>query len=195
VAANQPGANRHGTVGRLMHGIHAKLEPVEGIPNSGRLLIKGPNIMLGYILSERPGVIVPPHEGWHDTGDVVSIDEEGFISIKGRVKRFAKVGGETVSLAVVENCASALWPDHCHASMAVPDGRKGETIVLVTTNGDASRHDLVGWAHNHGVPDIAVPRRIIAIDHIPVLGTGKTDYVKVEGMVPEQTDSDSRLSA
>ncbi len=189
VAANQPGANRHGTVGRLMHGIHAKLEPVEGIPNSGRLLIKGPNIMLGYILMDRPGVIVPPQDGWHDTGDVVSIDEEGFISIKGRVKRFAKVGGEIVSLAVVENVASALWPDHCHAAIATPDPRKGEQVVLVTTNADASRHDLVGWAHNHGVPDIAVPRRIISVDHIPVLGTGKTDYVKVEGMVREREDA------
>jgi acyl-[acyl-carrier-protein]-phospholipid O-acyltransferase/long-chain-fatty-acid--[acyl-carrier-protein] ligase len=195
VAANQPGANRHGTVGRLMQNIQAKLEPVEGIPNAGRLLIKGPNIMMGYMLSDKPGVIVPPHDGWHDTGDVVSIDDEGFISIKGRVKRFAKVGGEIVSLAVVENVASALWPDHGHAAIATRDPRKGEQVVLVTTNADASRHDLVGWAHNHGVPDIAIPRRIIAVDQIPVLGTGKTDYVKVEGMVRERPDLEPSLTA
>ena len=188
VAANQPGANRHGTVGRLMQSIQARFEPVDGIPGAGRMFIKGPNVMMGYMLADNPGVIAPLPEGWHDTGDVVSIDEEGFISIKGRMKRFAKVGGEIVSLAVVENVASALWPDHAHAAIATRDPRKGEQVVLVTTNADASRHDLVGWAHNHGVPDIAIPRRIVAVDCIPVLGTGKTDYVKVQGMVDDRQD-------
>jgi len=182
-AANQPGANRPGTVGRLMAGMQARLEPVEGIPGGGRLFLKGPNVMLGYIRPENPGVIVPVEGGWHDTGDVVSIDDEGFISIKGRMKRFAKVGGETVSLAVVENCASSLWPDYSHAAIALPDGRKGEQIVLLTTNPEAQRVDLVGWAQNHGVAEIAVPRRIIQTETIPVLGTGKTDYVKVEKII------------
>ena len=180
IAANQIGANRSGTVGRLMPDMTSRLEPVEGIPNAGRLFVKGPNVMLGYIKADLPGVIQPLEDGWHDTGDVVSIDEDGFIAIKGRVKRFAKIGGETVSLAVVESIASALWPDHSHAAIAVPDGRKGEQIVLVTTNKDADRHSLVGWAHNHGVAEIAVPRRILPVDEIPVLGTGKTDYVTIE---------------
>jgi acyl-[acyl-carrier-protein]-phospholipid O-acyltransferase/long-chain-fatty-acid--[acyl-carrier-protein] ligase len=191
VAANQPGANRHGTVGRLLQNIQSRLEPVEGIPHAGRMLIKGPNIMMGYMLADNPGVIVPPHEGWHDTGDIVSIDDEGFISIKGRVKRFAKVGGEIVSLAVVENVASALWPDCQHAAVAVPDPRKGEQVVLVTTNREANRHDIVGWAQNHGVPEIAVPRRIIYVDEVPVLGTGKTDYTKVQAMVAEEAAEQS----
>ncbi|MEJ1969795.1 MAG: AMP-binding protein [Rhizomicrobium sp.] len=186
IAANQPEANRPGTVGTLMPGMTARLEPVEGIANAGRLFVKGPNVMLGYIKADQPGVIDPPPDGWHDTGDVVSIDEDGFIAIKGRMKRFAKIGGETVSLAVVESIASALWPDHSHAAIAVPDGRKGEQIVLVTTVKDASRHDLVGWAHNHGVAEIAVPRRIIAVDEVPVLGTGKTDYVQIEKNVKAQ---------
>lgn len=189
VAANQPEANRPGTVGRLLAGMKARLEPVEGIPNAGRLFVKGPNVMLGYIKPENPGVIQPPPEGWHDTGDVVSIDDEGFIAIKGRLKRFAKIGGETVSLAVVESIASALWPDHSHAAIAVPDGRKGEQIVLVTTNKDANRHDLVGWAHNHGVAELAVPRRIVTVEEIPVLGTGKTDYVQVERHVKAHAET------
>jgi acyl-[acyl-carrier-protein]-phospholipid O-acyltransferase / long-chain-fatty-acid--[acyl-carrier-protein] ligase len=179
-ACNQPGAMRPGTVGRLLAGMQARLEPVEGIPNAGRLFLKGPNVMLGYIRHQNPGVIEPVKDGWHDTGDVVSIDEDGFIAIRGRMKRFAKVGGEVVSLAVVENCASAVWPDFAHAAVAFPDGRKGEVVTLVTTNPDADRLELVGWAHNHGVPDLAVPRRIIHVQEIPVLGTGKTDYVKVE---------------
>jgi acyl-[acyl-carrier-protein]-phospholipid O-acyltransferase / long-chain-fatty-acid--[acyl-carrier-protein] ligase len=181
-AVNQPGANHPGTIGHLLPGMSARLEPVEGIPNAGRLFLKGPNIMMGYIKPERPGAIVPPEGGWHDTGDVVHIDQDGYISIKGRLKRFAKIGGEAVSLAVVENCASALWPDFSHAAISLPDGRKGEHVVLLTTNPDAERIDLVGWAQNHGVPEIAVPRRIIHVDAIPVLGTGKTDYVKVEKM-------------
>jgi acyl-[acyl-carrier-protein]-phospholipid O-acyltransferase/long-chain-fatty-acid--[acyl-carrier-protein] ligase len=185
VAANQLGANRPGTVGRLMQGMESKLEPVEGIPNAGRLFVKGPNVMLGYIKPERPGVIEPLPGGWHDTGDVVAIDEDGFIAIKGRVKRFAKIGGEIVSLAVVESIASALWPDHSHAAVSVPDARKGEQIVLVTTVKGAVRHDLVGWAHNHGVPELAVPRRIVEVDDVPVLGTGKTNYVIVEKMVKD----------
>lgn len=181
-AVNQPGANHTGTVGHILPGMEARLEAVPGIPNAGRLFLRGPNIMLGYIKSDRPGVIVPPKDGWHDTGDVVHIDEDGFVAIRGRLKRFAKIGGEAVSLAVVENCASALWPDFCHAAITLPDGRKGEHIVLLTTNPDAERVDLVGWSQNHGVPEIAVPKRIIHVDAIPVLGTGKTDYVKVEQM-------------
>ncbi len=180
ISANQPSANRPGTVGKLMANMESRLEPVEGIANAGRLFVKGPNVMLGYIKPDQPGVIQPPEGGWHDTGDIVSIDGEGFIAIKGRMKRFAKIGGETVSLAVVESIASALWPDHSHAAVALPDGRKGEQIVLVTTNRDANRHDLVGWAHNHGVAELAVPRRILPVGDIPVLGTGKTDYVQVE---------------
>jgi acyl-[acyl-carrier-protein]-phospholipid O-acyltransferase/long-chain-fatty-acid--[acyl-carrier-protein] ligase len=168
-----------------MAGMQLRLDPVEGIPNAARLVVKGPNVMLGYLKPDAPGVIVPPKGGWHDTGDVVSVDEEGFIAIRGRLKRFAKIGGESVSLAVVESIASALWPDFSHAAIALPDGRKGEQIVLVTTNPEANRVDLVGWAHNHGVTELAVPRRFVHVDDIPVLGTGKTDYVKVQKMVAE----------
>jgi acyl-[acyl-carrier-protein]-phospholipid O-acyltransferase/long-chain-fatty-acid--[acyl-carrier-protein] ligase len=183
IAANQIGANRPGTVGRLLPDVEMRLEPVEGIPNAGRLFVRGPNVMLGYIKPDRPGVIEPPAGGWHDTGDVVTVDEDGFIAIKGRLKRFAKIGGETVSLAVVESCASALWPDFSHAAVTIPDGRKGEQIVLVTTCPEAKRTDLVGWAHNHGVQELAVPRRILVVENIPVLGTGKTDYTTVQKTV------------
>jgi acyl-[acyl-carrier-protein]-phospholipid O-acyltransferase/long-chain-fatty-acid--[acyl-carrier-protein] ligase len=145
--------------------------------------------MLGYLKPDKPGVIEPPEGGWHDTGDVVSIDDEGYIAIKGRLKRFAKIGGEAVSLAVVESIASAVWPDHSHAAIILPDGRKGEQIVLVTTNHDANRHDLVGWVHNHGVAEIAVPRRMIMVDDIPVLGTGKTDYVQVQKIADAEAET------
>ena len=189
VAANQSGLNRAGTVGHLLPGIDRRVEPVEGIRDGGRLYIKGPNIMLGYMQADRPGEIVPPPNGWHDTGDIVAVDEDGYVSIRGRLKRFAKVGGESVSLSVVENNASALWPDHEHAAIAIQDGRKGECIVLITTNPDASRGDLLVWVQNHGVPELAVPRRVIRVNDVPVLGSGKIDYRAVEAIVAKDAES------
>lgn len=180
VAANQWERNKPGTVGLLMSDMEWKLEPVEGIPEGGRLLIKGPNIMLGYLRPSNPGVLERPEDGWHDTGDVVAIDEDGFIRIMGRVKRFAKIGGEMVSLAVVENCASAIWPDNLHAAVTLPDPRKGEQIVLLSESPDCNREDILAWAQNHGVPELAVPRRVYHVDEVPVLGTGKVDYGAVK---------------
>jgi acyl-[acyl-carrier-protein]-phospholipid O-acyltransferase/long-chain-fatty-acid--[acyl-carrier-protein] ligase len=188
IAANQLEANHPGTVGRLMAGMQARLAPVEGISNAGQLEVRGPNIMLGYIKPDAPGVIVPPEGGWYNTGDVVSIDAEGFIAIRGRLKRFAKIGGESVSLGVVENVAAALWPEHHHAAVAVADPHKGEQIVLVTDSRDARRIDLIGWAQNHGVSELAIPRRILIVGAIPVLGTGKTDYVSVQKMAEAAPD-------
>jgi acyl-[acyl-carrier-protein]-phospholipid O-acyltransferase/long-chain-fatty-acid--[acyl-carrier-protein] ligase len=185
IAANQPGANRPGTVGHAVAKIETRIEPVEGISNAGRLFVRGPNVMLGYLRADRPGKIEPPRDGWHDTGDVVAMDEDGFLAIRGRLKRFAKIGGETVSLTVVENCASALWPEHMHAAVAVPDGRKGEQIVLVTTCADANRAEFVAWIQNHGVAELAVPRRVVQVAEIPVLGTGKTDYPSVTRLIGE----------
>ncbi|MEO7054934.1 MAG: AMP-binding protein, partial [Rhizomicrobium sp.] len=180
IAANQIEANHPGTVGRMMAGMEARLEPVEGIPNAGLLVVKGPNVMLGYISPDAPGKIVPPDDGWYDTGDVVSIDDDGFIAIRGRIKRFAKIGGETISLAVVENIAASVWPDNHHASVSVKDKNKGEQIVLVTDAAGARRLDLVAWAQNHGVSELSVPRRVLVVETLPVLGTGKTDYVAVQ---------------
>ena len=190
VAANQIEANHSGTVGRMMAGMEARLEPVEGITNAGLLYVKGPNVMLGYLQAGKPGEIEPPPGGWYNTGDVVNIDEEGFIAIRGRMKRFAKIGGETVSLSVVENCAAALWPDHHHAAVALPCPPKGEQIVLVTDAPEARRMDLVAWAQNHGVSELAIPRTVLIIPAIPVLATGKTDYVEVDRMVRAQIPLD-----
>jgi acyl-[acyl-carrier-protein]-phospholipid O-acyltransferase/long-chain-fatty-acid--[acyl-carrier-protein] ligase len=189
VAANQLEANRSGTVGRLMAGMQTRLEPVPGIANAGLLFVKGPNVMLGYLAPDKPGGIEPPPDGWYNTGDVVSIDEEGFIAIRGRMKRFAKIGGETVSLSVVENCAAALWPDNRHAAVALPDGRKGEQILLVTDAPEARRMDLIAWAQNHGVSELTIPRKILIIPEIPVLATGKTDYVAVEKLARLQVEN------
>lgn len=179
LAANQPGDIRAGTIGKMLPGIETRLEAVEGLDDAGRLWVRGPNIMKGYISPDQPGQVIPLHEGWHDTGDVVSVDAEGYFIIRGRIKRFAKIGGEMVSLTVVENCASAVWPDYMHAAAIVPDPKKGERIVLVTDHPKPTRAELLRWAQTHGVPEIAVPKKIVTVDTLPVLGTGKLDYVSV----------------
>jgi len=125
LALNTPMFNRFGTVGRLLPGIEARLDLVEGIEEGGRRYVHGPNVMLGYLKTDRPGVLQPPEEGWHDTGDIVAIDRDGFVAIKGRAKRFAKIGGEMISLAAVEALASELWPDAQSAIVAEPDPRRG----------------------------------------------------------------------
>ena len=180
IAANKLEANKPGTVGLLMDGMESQLVPVEGIEDGGRLRVRGPNIMKGYLRPSNPGVVEQPADGWHDTGDIVAIDEEGFIRIMGRVKRFAKIGGEMVSLAVVENCASAIWPDNMHAAATLPDARKGEQIILLSDSREANRDDILAWCKNHGTPELAIPRRVFLVDEIPVLGTGKLDYGAIQ---------------
>jgi acyl-[acyl-carrier-protein]-phospholipid O-acyltransferase/long-chain-fatty-acid--[acyl-carrier-protein] ligase len=185
LAANQPGDIRAGTVGKMLPGIETRIESVEGLEGAGRLLVKGPNVMKGYLSPSEPGVLKPLAEGWHDTGDIVSIDPNGYVSIRGRLKRFAKIGGEMISLAVVENCASAVWPDNMHGAVILPDPRRGEQVILVTDRQDADRAILLAWAQSHGVPEIAVPRKIIPAAEVPVLGTGKLDYVAVRRLAEQ----------
>ena len=181
IAVNKPGDNRRGTVGGLLPGIEARLEPVEGIPGGGKLLVRGPNIMAGYLNAH--GGIDPPEGGWHDTGDVVSLSDDNWIKILGRVKRFAKIGGEMVSLTAAEDLAAAVWPDCRHAVVALPDPKKGERLILVTDRRDADAAPLLAHAQKIGAPELAVPRKIIKVQEIPVLGTGKTDYIALQRIV------------
>jgi acyl-[acyl-carrier-protein]-phospholipid O-acyltransferase/long-chain-fatty-acid--[acyl-carrier-protein] ligase len=175
-----------GTVGRLLPGVEHRLEPVDGIAGGGRLFVRGPNVMLGYLRAERAGVLDPPAGGWYDTGDIVELDAEGFVTIKGRAKRFAKVAGEMVPLAAVEDFVATLWPSALHAVVTVPDARRGEQLVLVTDHPGASRAALVSAARDAGLPEIFVPRTITEVDAVPLLGTGKIDYVRVHQLVAER---------
>lgn len=177
LSMNTPMHSQPGSVGRLMPGVSHRLQPVPGIEEGGRLLVSGPNIMTGYYLPDAPGKIQPLHGGWYDTGDIVTIDDIGYITIRGRAKRFAKIGGEMVSLAAVEEYIGKLWPQYTHAVLQVPDPKKGEQLVLVTTNPTASRNDLVNYAKENGINELSIPKRILLTDTIPVLGTGKTNYV------------------
>src|SRR5207253_9210248 len=130
---------------------------VEGVAAGGRLVVRGPNGMLGYLRAERPGVLEQPPEGWYDTGDIVTIDAQGFVTIKGRAKRFAKIGGEMISLAAVEMLASELWPDVMSAVATAPDARKGERRVLGTQKKGATRSEVQAYAKSRRACDLMVP--------------------------------------
>ncbi len=182
LAVNTPMHFKAGTVGRALPGIELKLEEVPGIDNGQRLFVRGPNVMAGYLKADAPGVLQPPEDGWHDTGDIVAVDGEGFIAIKGRAKRFAKIAGEMVSLPAVEGYAAALWPDADHAVVTRPDPKKGEQLVLFTTEKLAKASALQAWAKANGIAELAVPKGVRVIDALPVLGTGKVDYVTLGAM-------------
>ena len=186
MALNTPMFNRFGTVGRLLPGMEAKLEKVEGVEEGGRLYVKGPNVMLGYLRADKPGVLEMPPEGWHDTGDIVTIDELGFVAIKGRAKRFAKVGGEMVSLAAVEMLAAELWPNYTTAVSAVPDARKGERLIMVTDKHGATRSDFMAYARSKHAAELMLPAEIVVLDKLPMLGSGKVDQLAIDKFVREQ---------
>ncbi len=190
LAANTPTQSAPGTVGRFLPGVEHQLEPVPGVAEGGRLYVKGPNVMLGYLLADNPGQLVPPTAnpgaGWYDTGDIVSIDEQGFVSIRGRAKRFAKVGGEMISLMAVEELATRTWPNARHAAVTVPDGQKGEQVVLLTEHSEAQRAELIAQARQEQVGEITVPKRIVVTNCLPLLGTGKTDYPTAQAFVAEE---------
>ena len=186
LALNAPMHMRPGSVGRLLSGIEHKLEDVPGVDEGGRLFVKGPNIMLGYYRADSPGVLEPPAGGWYDTGDIVDIDEHGYVKILGRAKRFAKIAGEMVSLTSVEAMIQKVYPDGQHAVVTLPDPRKGEQLIFVTTQKGADKKDLSAYASKNGVSELAVPKTIIEVDKMPVLGSGKTDYTAVQAYVEER---------
>ncbi len=185
LAINTPMHYKAGTVGQFLPGIRHRLVEVPGIEHGGRLEVSGPNIMLGYLRAERPGELEAPADGWYDTGDIVEVDDDGFVTIVGRVKRFAKIAGEMVSLTAVEGHVSALWPDHNHAVVSIDDSRKGEQLVLVTDFGGADRDALQAHIQKHGGSELTIPRNIRVVNEIPVLGTGKVDYVRVKELVEQ----------
>jgi acyl-[acyl-carrier-protein]-phospholipid O-acyltransferase/long-chain-fatty-acid--[acyl-carrier-protein] ligase len=186
IAVNTPMAYRSGSVGQLLPGLQAQLVAVPGIDHGGLLHVKGPNLMSGYYRFEKPGELEPPASevgaGWYSTGDIVEIDAEGFVHIRGRVKRFAKIAGEMVSLEVVEKLAVSASPALMHAATTRSDPQRGEAIIVYTTDAALTRDALLVAARNGGTPEIAVPREIRVVDALPLLGTGKIDHVRLKKM-------------
>jgi len=190
VAVNTPMQNRSGTVGKVVPGLETRIEPVEGIPEGGILHVRGPNVMLGYLLHDQPTVLRPPSSmfgaGWYSTGDVVEIDGDGFVHIKARMKRFAKVAGEMVSLEAVEQLAMAASPGKTHAAISVANEKRGETVVLFSEDEALKRDAVLAAARSAGQAEVAVPRSVIFLQKLPRLGSGKVDYMALKQMAEER---------
>ncbi len=184
LAVNTPMAYKTGTVGQFLPALEYRLDPVPGVTPGGLLSVRGPNVMSGYYRCDAPGKLHPlssaSGDGWYETGDIAAVDEDGFLSIVGRVKRFAKIAGEMISLEVVEQVAALASPASLHGVSTQPDGARGEAIVLFTTDAMLTREVLVDSARRLGVPELAVPRKIQRVSSLPLLGTGKVDYVALK---------------
>lgn len=189
IAVNTPMRAKSGTVGEPLPGVECRFEPVPGIEDAGLLHVRGPNVMSGYLRDSNPGVLEPPSsifgEGWYATGDLAVLDEDGFLILKGRVKRFAKVAGEMVSLEVVEKIAEAASPASIHAAICRPDPARGEMILLLTQDAGLRREQLQQSARDLGAPELAIPRRVLSIPKIPLLGNGKKDYPTIQKLAEE----------
>lgn len=186
IAANTFMHSKTGSVGRIFDGMQHRLEPVEGIEEGGRLWIKGPNVMQGYLRADNPGVVEAPAEGWYDTGDIVNIDSHGYVTILGRAKRFSKIAGEMVSLTALEAKLQQLYKDTVHAVVAAPDAKKGEQLVMFTTLEKPDRKEIATGLKGLGCSDLMIPKTIVQVEALPVLGSGKTDYVTLNRMAREK---------
>jgi len=179
VSVNLPAAPRHGSAGRLMPGMESRLEAVEGVLEGGRLLVRGPNVMRGYLNAE-PNARFLALGGWYDTGDIVSVDEEGFLHIRGRLKRFAKVSGEMVSLTAVEDALAGAFPEHgprCEvAVVARPDTDKGEVLVAISNVAQLTLDEVRGVLRRKGLPNLCAPRELVFVRSLPKLGSGKVNH-------------------
>lgn len=200
LAANTPMQYRVETTGTFLPCIEHKIEHVPGIKEGGRLVVKGPNVMKGYMLADNPGELVPLKDGWYDTGDIVSIDADGFIRILGRAKRFAKIAGEMVSLSYVETLVNQCWPEALHAVVSLPCERKGERLLLLTDYEHASKEELIKFFKWQGHSELALPREVQLLKDIPVLASGKIDYVTLnkqvsETLVVRRVEKDEELEA
>ncbi|MDO4218752.1 MAG: AMP-binding protein [Synergistaceae bacterium] len=175
VAHNYYAHHKTGTVGPIVEGLEYRLEPIEGVAEGGRLWLKGDSIMKGYMRATAPGVIEPLKDGWYDTGDIVKIDDLGYVTVLGRAKRFAKLGGEMVSLPSIEEALQTIYPDKVFAVVAQTIGEK-EVIVAVTTDSNLKCQEVKNALSEIGMAEIAIPKKLVYMTELPLLGNGKTDY-------------------
>ncbi len=186
LSVNTYANKRASSVGKLLPGIEYKLLEVEGIHEGGNLCVRGDNIMLGYMYHNQPNVLVPPKDGWHELGDIVDVDKENFIYIKGRAKRFAKIGGEMVSFAAVEQALAPLLEDTAYGIVSIAHEKKGELLVLVVENSDITNGKIATHFAKNGFPSLWTPKSIVHVSEAPVLGAGKFDYTKAREIALKQ---------
>ena len=186
LSLNTPMFNRRGTVGKFLPGIQWRLESVEGIEEGGNLFVKGPNSMEGYLLHGKGFV---PAEEWYNCGDVVTVDKDGFISIKSRLKRFAKISGEMISLDAVEKVAEGCFATDKNAAVNISDTKKGEKIILYTLHQDATKQLLREYISHNGQSMLVMPTTLRVVDKLPLLGSGKIDYVTLKALATKEMEN------
>jgi acyl-[acyl-carrier-protein]-phospholipid O-acyltransferase/long-chain-fatty-acid--[acyl-carrier-protein] ligase len=186
ISVNTPLTPKFGSAGRLLPGLEYKLAPVEGVAEGGRLLVRGPNVMRGY-LNPDANANFQALGGWYDTGDIVAVDDEGFIHILGRLKRFAKISGEMVSLTAVEEALAGAFPQYglrCQAAiLSRPDPDKGEMLIAVTNEPKLGLEEIRAVLKSKGLPNLWVPREIKFVREIPKLGTGKVNHRELQKLI------------
>jgi acyl-[acyl-carrier-protein]-phospholipid O-acyltransferase / long-chain-fatty-acid--[acyl-carrier-protein] ligase len=188
VCVNTPIAPKYGSVGRLLPGIEYKLEHIEGVEEGGRLFVRGPNVMRGYLNADA-NAHFKELGGWYDTGDIVSVDAEGFLFVRGRLKRFAKVSGEMVSLTAVEDALAGAFPQYgmrCQVAVVTrPDEEKGEALIAVTNEPKLQLEEIRAAIKAKGLTNLSVPREIKTVREIPKLGTGKINHRELAKMMEQ----------
>jgi acyl-[acyl-carrier-protein]-phospholipid O-acyltransferase / long-chain-fatty-acid--[acyl-carrier-protein] ligase len=186
VSVNTPLGFKGGTAGRLLPGVEYRLEPVEGVAEGGRLHVRGPNIMRGY-LNKDANEKFKALGGWYDTGDIAKVDVEGFVTILGRLKRFAKISGEMVSLTAVEEALAGAFPQFGQrfqiAVVTRADSEKGEALIAVSNEPRLTLQEVRSAVHARGLPNLAVPRELKHIKELPKLGTGKVNHRELEKLI------------
>lgn len=145
----------------------------------GRLFVRGPNVMKGY-LNPEANAQFQALAGWYDTGDIVNVDPDGFVSVLGRLKRFAKVSGEMVSLTAIEDALASAFPQYglrfAVAVIARPDESRGEKLVAVTNERRLTLEAIREATRARGLSNLAVPSEINVVEELPRLGTGKVNH-------------------
>jgi acyl-[acyl-carrier-protein]-phospholipid O-acyltransferase/long-chain-fatty-acid--[acyl-carrier-protein] ligase len=179
ISLNTPMEAKYGSTGRLLPHVEYKLEPVEGVAEGGRLLVRGPNVMKGY-LNPEANAQFKALNGWYDTGDIASVDTERYVTILGRLKRFAKVSGEMVSLTAVEDALAGAFPQYglrCQvAVLSRPDEDKGEMLIAVTNESRLQLDEIRAAIKARGLANLCAPREVKYVREIPKLGTGKVNH-------------------
>jgi len=150
--------------------------------------VRGPNVMRGY-LNPDANAKFKSLGGWYDTGDVVNVDADGFVHILGRLKRFAKVSGEMVSLTAIEDALAGAFPQYGVrfevAIVARPDAEKGETIIAVTNEARLTLDEIRAVIRAKGFTNLCVPREVRFLRQIPKLGTGKVSHMELSRRVQD----------
>ena len=187
IAVNVPSGTRHGTVGRLLPDIEYRIEPHEGIAEGGVLHVRGPNLMKSYLhdlVEERSSL----DDGWYDTGDIVTVDADGYLVIKGRKKRFTKIAGEMISLGFIEDEVAKLSPEHHHAAIAIENLEQGKPLLRLYTNDpNLNASKIREHFGAERIPNTWLPREVVYMPELPVLRTGKVDYQTLQKLASGAT--------